>query len=357
MSNRSFVSDRPTVHGINCPMPWSTTSLSSIKCALISVLALNLALSMVSMSAGVQASTDTLIDTSPLPSELESSEHGQVFDEAIHILGGNVNVISQWTGEIRLVVVGDTQVDTAGGITNGVAGSSASQPSTQTSAAEVAGNVIAEVAQLTGLLIGKASDSYANAEDYLQSIRRAGRFSLSDCTDQSARVQESKDLTANNQAARDPSAVAAGRPACGNFFVVIADVAEMEAIAKAIPLRPVYQKAFANPDAIKCFFSPFQTGYMEIKQALVFVRRDLSRAMVRTCLQEEIYQSFGMFNDFTGSRYYSFNNKIAPKVITRYDRALLQTIYEPGFRHGAPVFVVVKKLMERLGLDPFAAEK
>ena len=95
---------------------------------------------------------------------------------------------------------------------------------------------------------------------------------------------------------------------------------------------------------------------MEIRQALVFVRNDLSQDMVRTCLQEEIYQSFGMFNDFTGSRYYSFNNRIEPKVITRYDRALLETIYDSGFRQGAPVFMVVKKLMEKLGLDPFAKE-
>ena len=150
-------------------------------------------------------------------------------------------------------------------------------------------------------------------------------------------------------------AESAGR-ACGNFFVIFADVVEMEAITRAIPLRPVYQKAFSNPQGVKCFFSPFQTGYMEIRQALVFVNKDLPREMVRTCLQEEIYQSFGMFNDYTGSAYYSFNNKIEPKVITRYDRALLETIYDSSFKQGAPVFAVVRKLMERLGLDPFTEE-
>jgi len=328
---------------------------------LVHVFASAIAICAVFAGDGVQASPATPTDTSPLPTELEPSEHGQVFDEAIHILGGNVNVISQWTGEIRLVVVGDTLVDAAAVAESGAGTKTAEmevqgrpgQAKTgqggagQGSASFVAGSVVAEVAELTGLQIAKARDSYDSVDNYLQSIRRAARFSLSDCDSRSG-----VDHSDVGQAAASES-----ESGCGNFFVVIADVAEMEAIAKAIPLRPVYQKAFANPDAVKCFFSPFQTGYMEIKQALVFVRRDLSRAMVRTCLQEEIYQSFGMFNDFSGSRYYSFNNKIEPKVITRYDRALLQTIYEPGFRHGAPVFAVVKKLMERLGLDPFASEK
>lgn len=265
------------------------------------------------VSTVVHAS-EAVVDLSPAPQSIDRSEHAQVFDEAIHILGGNVNVISKWTGPIRLAIIGDINTADKG---------------TGVSAAEHARSVIADVATLTGLTVAPSSDHYINVESYLDSVRRSARFTLSDCD---------------------------AAPACANFFVVFAKVAEMKSIAEAIPLRPVYQRALANPEAVKCFFSPFQTGYMEIRQALVFVREDLTPNLVQTCVQEEIYQSFGMFNDFTGSRYFSFNNRIAPKAITQYDRALLQTIYDPRFQHGAPAFAVVKQLMQRLGLDPFGKD-
>lgn len=258
--------------------------------------------------------SEVVVDLSPAPQSIDRSEHAQVFDEAIHILGGNVNVISKWTGPIRLAIVGDIKTAEKG---------------IDVSAADYARDVIADVATLTGLTVSPSSDRYSNVDSYLDSVRRSERFTLSDCD----AVSE-----------------------CANFFVVFANVAQMKSIAEAIPLRPVYQRALANPDAVKCFFSPFQTGYMEIRQALVFVREDLTPNLVQTCVQEEIYQSFGMFNDFTGSRYFSFNNLIAPKAITQYDRALLQTIYDPRFQHGAPAFAVVKQLMQRLGLDPFGKD-
>lgn len=240
-----------------------------------------------------------------------------MFDQAVHILGGNVNVISKWMQSIRLTVISDVDDNGAGWL----------------GANAYAGEVVAEVAALTGLPIDTASDSYADSQSYLEALRRSPKFTLSDC------------------AQAQPQA-----PACANFFVILTRPSIMARIVTSIPLRPVYQKAFANPDNITCFFSPFQTGYMEIRQALVFVRNDLSPIMQRTCLQEEIYQSFGMFNDYTGSQYYSFNNQTEPKAITRYDRALLQTIYEPDFGPGAPVFRVVTKLMQNLGIDPYSDE-
>ena len=292
------------------------------------MLVLVIAAAIATAMAFGNALAEPLVDTTTLPSRLQESEHRQVFDEAVHILGGNVNVISQWTRPVRLVVVGEITWDDSGTTDSGN-----STEAHQDSAADYARAVIEEIVSLANLTVEVADDSYRDAQTYLQSLKRSARFTLSDCVE----------------------AESAGG-ACGNFFVIFADVAEMEAITRAIPLRPVYQKAFSNPQGVKCFFSPFQTAYMEIRQALVFVNKDLPREMVRTCLQEEIYQSFGMFNDYTGSAYYSFNNKIEPKVITRYDRALLETIYDSSFKQGAPVFAVVRKLMERLGLDPFTEE-
>jgi hypothetical protein len=280
---------------------------------------------LLATSAGEGSATEPVVDLSPAPQSIDRSEHAHVFFEAIHILGGNVNVISKWTDPIRLAIIGD--IKTAD-INSGSNDLRAAQRSV-VRAADYARTVIADIADLTGLTVSPSSDSYTDVQSYLDSLERSARFTLSDC-----------DAAAE----------------CANFFVVFATVAEMKSIAEAIPLRPVYQRALANPDAVKCFFSPFQTGYMEIRQALVFVREDLTPSLVQTCVQEEIYQSFGMFNDSTGSRYFSFNNRIEPKAITQYDRALLQTIYDPRFQHGAPAFAVVKQLMQRLGFDPFGKD-
>ncbi len=236
---------------------------------------------------------------------LTQQQQGQVYDEAIHILGGNVNVISRWEQDVRLRIVGS-----AGDLS-----------------ATLAEQTVAEVTQLVNRRYVLDDAPARSAQEYLAELQRSPPFTIGECTKP------------------DP---------CSNFVVVFASAATMKKIAEAIPLRPVYQRTFERDPTPLCFFSPFQTGYMEIRQALVYVRDDLASDMLRTCLQEEIYQSFGMFNDAGGSRFFSFNNVVAPKSITRYDRALLQAIYDPLFAPGAPVFRVVKRLMDNLGFDPFA---
>ena len=118
----------------------------------------------------------------------------------------------------------------------------------------------------------------------------------------------------------------------------------MRTIAENIPLRTVYQEALQRDNAV-CFFAPYQRD-SAIFQALVFVKNTSDAALIRTCLYEEIYQAFGLFNDFTDSDYFSFNNKVQEKQITSADKALLKTVYQ--FEPGAPVFVVGKQLIKLL---------
>ena len=87
---------------------------------------------------------------------------------------------------------------------------------------------------------------------------------------------------------------------------------------------------------------------MNIRQGFVYVRSDLGEAMTRTCLQEELYQTFGLFNDASGSNWFSFNNRVEPKSITAMDKLLLQTLYSPEFRPGAPAYVVVRQFLKNL---------
>lgn len=238
---------------------------------------------------------------------LTKSEEGQVYDQAIHILGGNANVISKWVDDIDFAVIGVTSEESQA----------------------LAHSTLVEVASLTGLSLVPVEHAFSSAQDYLSAVEQAPPFRLAACDVSDATL-------------------------CANFIVLFADKVTMQALTTAIPLRPVYQRSMSEDQNVHCFFAPFQTRSMEIAQAFVYVRDDLSASMTRTCLQEEIYQSFGLFNDYSGSRFFSFNNVVEPKSITEYDRALLASVYDRRIRPGAPVWKVMETLMEKLAIDPFS---
>lgn len=228
---------------------------------------------------------------------LTTAQKGEIWDQALHILGGNANVISRWADPVRFAVIADNN---SNDLTNHAVA------------------VVREIAELTALPLTIISSEHGSLPQYLKALTQSKPYQLLPCEQQGE---------------------------CANFVVVVTDIDSMQKIASAIPLRNVYQKALLSDQSAVCFFAPFQ-GASVIRQALVFVREDLSDAMIRTCLQEEIYQSFGLFSDYTDSEYFSFNNRVEPKEITVYDKALLQAVYD--FSPGAPVFLVAKRLITNL---------
>ena len=233
----------------------------------------------------------------PSQADLSTAQKGEVWDQAIHILGGNANVISRWSAPVRFALISD---DSDGVVARHMS------------------SVFHEVSALTGLQVSEAPSRYDSPAEYKDGLSALKPYQLYPC-DQGV--------------------------GCANFLVVVSSVNTMRKIAGLIRLRDVYQKALQNESAVVCFFAPFQ-GASVIRQAVVFVRDDLPVKMTQTCLQEEIYQSFGLFNDYTDSLYFSFNNRVEPKQITSYDKALLQAVYE--FSPGSPAFLVAKRLMSNL---------
>jgi len=232
---------------------------------------------------------------------------GEIWDQAIHILGGNANVISRWHGDIRYSVI--------------------SYGSGRKANRERVHQVMDEVGRVADIAVHSLAPKFGSFAGYLQAVQQSADYQLLPC--------------------------ASSEKSCANFVVVITSSEKMRKLANAIPLREVYRRALVDSDKLDsdraiCFFAPFQTA-STIRQSLVFVRDDLPDAMIRTCLQEEIFQSFGLFNDYSGSTYFSFNNMVKPKNITRYDRALLRAVYE--FAPGTPAFVVVRRLIKNLKAD------
>lgn len=245
------------------------------------------------------------------PQAITRAQRMQVHDEAVHILGGNVNVISRWVSDIRFHVVGTEWFRRQATLT------------------------LEEVASVAGLKLLPSAKEPDTAEGYLALLESTPAVQLSSCDTQ----QQQAALSEGNT--------------CANFIVVQTSNTMMQKMSEAIPLRKVYQDSFAGAQSVSCFFAPFVGSRQFIHQAFVYVSDDLDDAMLQTCLHEEIYQSFGLFNDYTDSVYFSFNNKVEPKSITGYDRELLKTVYHPDFAPGTPVFRVLERFMDVLELDPF----
>lgn len=257
------------------------------------------ATSVAASFAGVRAAyADT--DPAALP-HLDEREREQVYAEALHVLGGNVNVVSKWTAEIRYALLAGREPV----------------------ARRILQDTMLDVAVQTGLRARAVRPEDSRASTQLAAIERDSSYRLAVCD------------------VREPSL-------CANFFVVVTDLDTMRGLAGAVPLRDVYRSSLQEDGSVHCFFSPRQNARREIVGAFVFVQDKLSPEMLRTCLHEEIYQSFGLFNDISGSQFFSFDNRVEPKRITAFDRALLASVYDPDVKPGAPVFAVAERFMQRI---------
>ena len=254
---------------------------------------------LVGGGASLEAAADELAEAGTTLPTLTPSARSRVVDEAIDILGGFTNVVSRWNAPIRFAVIGGT----AGG------------------GAETARTTIADVTAQSALPL-VSIEAEEEVEAYLAARRRASADALSACD---------------------------RRGRCANFIVLIAELAAMRELAEVIPLREVYRRSLEVDGEVHCFFAPFLNRRREIVRAFVFVQADLPPALRNTCLVEEIYQSFGLFGDVTGSRHFSFDNRVKPKRVTAFDRALLASLYAPGIGPGSPVFAVLDRFVRRLG--------
>ena len=220
-----------------------------------------------------------------------------LYQQAVHILGGNGNVVSRWHEPIRFVAVGfdDTTL---------------------------AHHVVADAASYAGLDVSFPVEKTGGPGEYLELLKRTPPYAMwSPCGDNQPR-------------------------ACVNFVVLRTDAGTMQKVGDTMPLPAVHLGALAKDPNLACFFYPFRDGRLRIRQAFVFINEALDAPMTATCLNEEIYQAFGMFGDYTGSSDFSFNNVVAPKDITVYDRLLLTALYDERVSAGLPVHHVATLFLD-----------
>ncbi|OED37125.1 hypothetical protein AB833_24545 [Chromatiales bacterium (ex Bugula neritina AB1)] len=223
----------------------------------------------------------------------------QLAAETIHILGGIRSRVPRWNDTVRMAIIGGTaSIDNA-----------------------IVRSLTNELSLYSGINIEILQHNIADAKLYLYEISNSARYAPSICDRHNQRK-------------------------CANFVVIISSQSDMNRIARAYPMRPIYQKATNSKEQVHCFFSPGIAPNFEIKRGIVFVNNNLDDQMRQTCLQEEIYQSFGLFNDYTNSTYYSFNNMVEVKKITRFDKMLLSSLYDRAHPPGTLARTIAMQMTE-----------
>lgn len=231
------------------------------------------------LPTGLAATDDT---RELMPARPWSIDSQRLMTESIHVLGGVRNRVPRWTGEVRLAVVG-------------------------VSDATVVADKIRSLARSIGLYTGLRwqilPHSFTSADDYVAAVKRAPALKQLLCSE----------ISHNS---------------CANFLIVVSSQSAMHEITRLLSMRPVYQRATAGSAMVECFFAPGVSADFEIKQSVVFVNNKLDTEMQKTCLQEEMVQSFGLFNDYSDAAYYSFNNHVGVKALTVFDKILLSSLYD-----------------------------
>ncbi|HET7409743.1 MAG TPA: DUF2927 domain-containing protein [Paracoccaceae bacterium] len=121
-----------------------------------------------------------------------------------------------------------------------------------------------------------------------------------------------------------------------NFVILLLDERERRAARHAFP-----------DDESRAFFDSFLSAIFdcgavadwtdedpEITRALVYLHGDLQGLYRRLCFQEEITQSFGLFNDDPTVRPSIFNDDDEFALLTRHDEYLLRILYDPRLEVG-----------------------
>lgn len=121
-----------------------------------------------------------------------------------------------------------------------------------------------------------------------------------------------------------------------NFVILMLDERERRAARRTF-----------HDDRSRAFFDSFLSAIFdcgaiadwsdddpEITRALVYLHGDLRGLYRRLCFQEEISQSFGLFNDDPTVRPSIFNDDDEFALLTTHDEYLLRILYDPRLRVG-----------------------
>ncbi|WP_170317555.1 DUF2927 domain-containing protein [Paroceanicella profunda] len=89
-----------------------------------------------------------------------------------------------------------------------------------------------------------------------------------------------------------------------------------------------------HPGRVVCYFIPVEDDEDRIERALVLIPTETRDALRHACIQEEITQVMGLYNDADDVRPSMFNDDQEFALLTRHDELLLRMLYDPALKTG-----------------------
>lgn len=137
-----------------------------------------------------------------------------------------------------------------------------------------------------------------------------------------------------NAGVRGLSISVTNQPANANFLVYVVDRADYVATVR--------DKVFRRSNAAvpgKCLVRSWFTR-VGISRSVAVVVSDGGEALFRRCMIEEILQGLGPLNEHSSLRESMFNDRSRHTSFTRFDRIILNMLYDPRIRNGADIETV-----------------
>ena len=127
-----------------------------------------------------------------------------------------------------------------------------------------------------------------------------------------------------------------------NFLVVVADEKELKGMGNYIRQQipdisdRAIRKIVRMPRNHLCMVLTKSHAEKSrgIRTAVAIIRAEHSGIMRRSCIEEEIAQGLGLFNDWREARPSIFNDDEEFAVLTRHDELLLKMLYHPDLKSG-----------------------
>lgn len=138
-----------------------------------------------------------------------------------------------------------------------------------------------------------------------------------------------------------------------NFLVMLLDENERRTVERTLSDHET--RTFFNNFMSAIFdcgaIADWSTTEPEIRRALIYLHGGLEGLYRELCFEEEISQSFGLFNDDPTVRPSIFNDDEEFALLTRHDDYLLRILYDPRLRPGMTAdeaMPVVHRIVEEL---------
>ena len=196
---------------------------------------------------------------------------------------------------------------------------------------------------LTRLCLVREYSPFGIQSKYVRKFRGTVRFSIQDKSSLNRKHRVSAFIKSLNRQIKGLNTVVVDSKRTANFTVYVVDRKDYAATIQ----KSIYRSTRAKAPG-KCFVRSVFTPSGIVRSDAIIVS-DEGENLFKRCLAEEILQGLGPLNEHTSLKESMFNDRSKHTSFTRFDRYILNMLYDPRVKAGMPMSKVQSLLPIVLG--------